>query len=757
MPKISQFPAGGSAQNTDLIPVVRNGGDYTVTGYNLASLASYGQAYVGTFTATAGQTVFTLPASPGSLANLFISVDGAVMVPGSDYTWTTPVTLTFAVGLKVGQTVLYNYTTSVPIGTSLAGGVSGQVQYNNSGVLNGTTIGGDATLVATTGALTVTKTAGVAFAASATTNTTLTGNINYTQGGTGSVTRTVTNKLQELVSVKDFGAVGDGVTDDTAAIQAAVNYLATLGDGKLNFPPASVSYYFREISVASRMAIDLGKAACKLVPTKVGSYHAFFVVTAADVTIQNGVFDGNLSAQSADLANIDLYAAIYAVGADRLQILNNRITNTYANGAIRIRDGSDVLVFGNMIDTTGIGATYAAQAMYYNVTGTRQNFRVNLSSNACNGGGIGINDDLATQYLFGWLVSNNQIVSGTYTNASGIGTRATDGIIQGNHVRWGGSFGITASVGAGLRAQNLLNVTGNILENTTGAYSAYGIEHYGIDINIVGNVLKDCAITSTGGTDGNITITGNTLRTTLGVSYINSAISFGVATYNGITISGNSCNGFGTFVACSTTAANWIAISGNNVNLANITSSQFFAWTTNSAVGVTASGVNITGNVIQNCQRGYVYFAGLAAGLVTVDRLRVSNNTLDSNSYGLTSYNASFTNSINSPNNDTPTSLALAYSATIATTAIRSNLFTITATNGTAFTISNPTDGYSGQVITYVIRNTSGGALGALTFGAAFKASAWTQPATGYSRSISFRYDGTNWVETVRSSADVPN
>jgi len=39
--------------------------------------------------------------------------------------------------------------------------------------------------------------------------------------GTGAVTRTVASKLNDTVSVKDFGAVGDGVTDDTAAFLAA--------------------------------------------------------------------------------------------------------------------------------------------------------------------------------------------------------------------------------------------------------------------------------------------------------------------------------------------------------------------------------------------------------------------------------------------------------------------------------------------------------------------------------------------------------
>jgi len=61
-------------------------------------------------------------------------------------------------------------------------------------------------------------------------------NVSYTQGGTDSTNRTVLAKLQEFVSVKDFGAVGDGVTDDIDAIENAIIHAVDSNNFQVFFP-----------------------------------------------------------------------------------------------------------------------------------------------------------------------------------------------------------------------------------------------------------------------------------------------------------------------------------------------------------------------------------------------------------------------------------------------------------------------------------------------------------------------------------------
>lgn len=124
-------------------------------------------------TATAGQTVFNLSISyaPGT-NSLSVFVDGANQYgPGAQYAYTETDsdTVTFVSGLHVGAQV--KFTTTQQQG---AGAVDAQ-------------------------------------------------QVSYQPPFTGSVATNVEAKLAQTVSVKDFGAVGDGTTNDTAAIQAALN------------------------------------------------------------------------------------------------------------------------------------------------------------------------------------------------------------------------------------------------------------------------------------------------------------------------------------------------------------------------------------------------------------------------------------------------------------------------------------------------------------------------------------------------------
>lgn len=82
------------------------------------------------------------------------------------------------------------------------------------------------------------------------------GVVAFTSAGTGSVSRAVSSKISDVVSVKDFGAVGDGVTDDTAEVTAADIYAESI-NATLSFPAGDyliVSTY----SFLSNVSMDGG-------------------------------------------------------------------------------------------------------------------------------------------------------------------------------------------------------------------------------------------------------------------------------------------------------------------------------------------------------------------------------------------------------------------------------------------------------------------------------------------------------------------
>lgn len=122
--------------------------------------------------------------------------------------------------------------------------------------------------------------------------------VSYTPAGIGAQVTTVQTKLRETVSVKDFGAVGDGVTDDTVAIQAALD--AAEGAHTSLYFPAGVYICSNELTYSSTSDFSLRIYGD-------GAYQTGLKFTGATnglVITYNEWRDGVL-----DIENIGIYAA----------------------------------------------------------------------------------------------------------------------------------------------------------------------------------------------------------------------------------------------------------------------------------------------------------------------------------------------------------------------------------------------------------------------------------------------------------------
>lgn len=165
----------------------------------------------------------------------------------------------------------------------------------------------------------------------------------FIQAGAGAVTRTSQDKMRERISVKDFGAVGDGSTDDTIAVQAA----ASQATGKrLWFSNGTYLINTTAITIGSNTVIE-------------GESHAAVLKTGTGIAIYTP--GGDTPSGYWALRNAD-----WIGGNSNIVITNMGFIAPIASnkGACHFRNVSNLLIENCRFDFGGPSATLCTNYAY---------------------------------------------------------------------------------------------------------------------------------------------------------------------------------------------------------------------------------------------------------------------------------------------------------------------------------------------------------------------------------------------------------